>query len=116
MGMLARRRILRRLLANFARVLTFLRRRQLHSRPARFRKRDGNRLLRGSSSRLPLSNAIDLVMHEFARLGRRGLALAFILAGLLDSFLLWHKLSTPLFGIRQMDMLALTLGLMLMQT
>jgi hypothetical protein len=39
---------------------------------------------------LSLTDVIHFLAHEFAGLGARRLALTFVLAGSLDSLLLWH--------------------------
>ena len=64
--------------------------RKLHPGATRLRQPDGNRLLRGLRPVLPLSDVLDLLVHELAGLGARRLPLARILLRALDDILLWH--------------------------
>src|SRR5207244_1800400 len=51
---------------------------------------DGDGLLWRSGTMLAAADLVDLLTHEFARLGRRRLAGALVLTGLLDCSLLRH--------------------------
>src|SRR5207248_2956421 len=66
-------------------------RRQLDAGAARFGKTDGDRLLRRARAVLALTDLVDLLMYELARLRRGRLALARVLSCLLDGFLPRHR-------------------------
>src|SRR5262249_9122848 len=73
--------------------LALARRRQVDARAPRLRQAGGDRLPWRARSVLAAADLVDLLADELARLGRGRLALALVLAGLLDGSLVRHRQS-----------------------
>src|SRR5213083_1905997 len=64
--------------------------RQFYSGPPRFRKSDGDRLLGAARTVFAFPNVVDLLAHEFARLGRWRFALGRVAPRSCECRLFWH--------------------------